>query len=77
MYLNENGDRELDYTLNDFDAEMGMMRPVMTFYGRKRLIKRVDGIRIRWPNDSIAPPDFPFCGFDGNAEHCQHKGSSK
>nr|XP_027201054.1 atrial natriuretic peptide receptor 1-like isoform X2 [Dermatophagoides pteronyssinus] len=74
IFLNENGDRELDYTLNDFDSETGMMRPVMTFYGRKQLIKRVDGIRIRWPNDSIAPSDFPFCGFDDLAEHCQHKG---
>ncbi|OTF80151.1 Guanylate cyclase-like protein, partial [Euroglyphus maynei] len=74
MYLNENGDRELDYTLNDFDPETGMMRPVLTFYGRKQLVKRIDGVRIRWPNDSLAPPDFPFCGFDGNAEHCLHKG---
>ncbi|CAG2105995.1 unnamed protein product [Medioppia subpectinata] len=69
--INENGDREADYTLNDLDPETGIMRPVATYYGARRLYEKIQGFEVVWPGGKkTAPPDVPYCGFTGDAPHC-------
>ncbi|KPM04974.1 atrial natriuretic peptide receptor 1-like protein [Sarcoptes scabiei] len=73
IFLNENGDREVDYTLNDLDPETGTMRPVATYFGSRRIFDKFAGVEIHWPKDFGPPPDIPDCGFDGQAIHCLPK----
>ena len=72
IVLNENGDREVDYILQDFNPETGLMESVLTYYGAKRIVEKNDGFEIQWPN-GVAPPDIPYCGFSGEAKHCLHE----
>lgn len=72
IYLNENGDREADYTLNDLDSETGVMVPVATYYGVKQLYEKHSNVLVAWPGGrDTAPPDVPFCGFTGDAVECR------
>lgn len=72
IVINENGDREADYTLNDLDPETGVMRPVATYWGAKRLYEKIGDNYIHWPGGrENPPPDVPYCGFTGEARHCQ------
>lgn len=72
--LNENGDREVDYTLNDLDTETGSMRAVATYYGARRMMDKLAGVEVQWPQNKGPPPDKPFCGYMGEAAHCQEQG---
>ena len=73
--INENGDREADYTLSDLDYETGIMRPVATYFGAKRLYTKMANAEIHWPGGRTEPPpDVPYCGFTGDAVHCLVKG---
>lgn len=74
IYINSNGDRELDYTLNDFNPETGTMQSVLTYYGKRGLVEKNDGVTILWPKNVGPPLDVPNCGFLGDAEHCIVKG---
>lgn len=70
--MNENGDREADYTLSDLDPETGVMTPVATYYGAKRLYEKHAGVAIAWPGGKTTPPlDVPRCGFRGEAVACR------
>ena len=70
ILINDNGDREADYTLNDLDPEAGIMIPVATYYGADRKYEKNSGIEVHWPG-GIPPPDIPLCGYQGEALHCQ------
>ena len=72
--INENGDRELDYTLSDFNPETGIMQPVLTYFGRRRKVERIEGVVVHWPNNAGAPPDVPYCGYSGEHLRCMSKG---
>ena len=75
IVLNQNGDREADYTLNDMDPETGFMIPVATYFGAKQTYEIKEGTKITWPGDKNEPPaDVPRCGFDGNANECKEGG---
>ena len=74
VFINENGDREADYTLNDLDVETGLMQPVATFYGSRRLYEKMKDIEVHWPNRGVAPPDVPYCGFMGDHPRCLPEG---
>ena len=74
IVINENGDRELDYTLSDFNPEIGMMQPVMTYYGRRRKVEPLEGMVVHWPNNGDPPLDVPYCGYMGDALHCIKQG---
>nr|XP_027204126.1 atrial natriuretic peptide receptor 1-like [Dermatophagoides pteronyssinus] len=75
IVVNDNGDREVDYTLNDLDPETGTMRPVATYYGARRQFEKLPGVEIHWPSEFGPPPDVPDCGFTGDAPHCiKHEG---
>ncbi|GFV90471.1 atrial natriuretic peptide receptor 1 [Trichonephila clavipes] len=68
--INENGDREADYTLNDMDPETGIMVPIATFFGSRRIYDKRADIEINWPGKNGPPPDIPPCGFTGDAPEC-------
>ena len=74
ILVNENGDREADYTLDDFDPDTGLMRPVATYYGATRSYVKIPGVEILWPGGKAeAPLDVPMCGFTGNDVKCREK----
>ncbi|GFU21411.1 atrial natriuretic peptide receptor 1 [Nephila pilipes] len=68
--INENGDREADYTLNDMDPETGVMVPVATFLGSTQSYHKLADIGINWPGNGGPPLDVPPCGFTGNEPEC-------
>ena len=70
VYINQWGDREPDYTVNDLDVETGIMQPVGAYYGTRQVFEKVEGTEIQWPGRDNAPPDVPNCGFMGEAVHC-------
>src|SRR6218665_769847 len=72
IVLNENGDLEVDYILQDFNPETGLMESVLTYYGSKRVVEKNSGFEIQWPN-GVPPVDVPYCGFNGEAKHCLHE----
>lgn len=74
MLLNSNGDREVDYTLNDLDPETGFMRPVATYFGARRVMDKFPGVSVHWPQKKGPTVDVPDCGFQNEAPHCQPKG---
>ncbi|RWS28438.1 guanylate cyclase C-like protein 2 [Leptotrombidium deliense] len=68
IHFNENGDKETDYTLSDFDPITMKMKTVFNFYGYRdeseALVKVGD---ISWPHGrKSAPRDVPLCGFAGD-----------
>lgn len=69
IFINENGDREADYTLNDLDPESGVMIPVATYFGSDRKYEKNTGVDVHWPSE--VPLDIPVCGYDGLAAVCQ------
>lgn len=75
ILINENGDREADYTLNDMDPETGFMIPIATYYGAKRLYEKLPGYEITWSGGRTeAPLDIPRCGFLNDAVECREPG---
>lgn len=50
------------------------MQPVFTYFGRRRQVEKMAGVTIHWTNNGSPPPDVPFCGYSGEARHCQDTG---
>ncbi|XP_076336726.1 atrial natriuretic peptide receptor 1-like isoform X2 [Tachypleus tridentatus] len=74
IFINSKGDREADYTLNDLDPTTGEMKPVATYYGAHHKLELIPNVDINWPGGwTKPPPDVPYCGFKGDAPHCQEK----
>ncbi|GAB6027920.1 hypothetical protein CHUAL_002135 [Chamberlinius hualienensis] len=69
-FINENGDRVLDYTLKDMDPVSGKMVAVAHFYGSAVEYVEVPNASIHWPNRKTPPPDVPLCGFTGEDIQC-------
>src|SRR6266516_7605638 len=75
IVINENGDREADFTFSDLDPETGIMRPIATYYGDRKVYEKIAGVQIHWPGGrDSAHPDVPYCCFTGEAIHCIVKG---
>ncbi|XP_033625132.1 atrial natriuretic peptide receptor 1-like [Asterias rubens] len=74
--VNENGDRDADYSLWDMtDTSKGQFTVVYDFYGATGEL-RVTG-DIVWPGGASKPPlDTPECGFDNENPACHHQDSS-
>ncbi|XP_035221552.1 atrial natriuretic peptide receptor 1-like [Stegodyphus dumicola] len=70
IVINENGDREADYTLNDMDPYTGIMVPVATYFGARKVYDKIENAEINWPGKHGPPLDIPVCGFAGNAPEC-------
>ncbi|CAI9726822.1 atrial natriuretic peptide receptor 1-like isoform X2 [Octopus vulgaris] len=66
--IDENGDRNADYSLLDMtDPLSGRFEVVANYYGRTKMYEPVQNKRIHWPGGrQEAPPDTPKCGFDGS-----------
>lgn len=61
IYINANGDKETDYTLNDFHLHSLQMRSVIRYSGREDRIVWANLSRIHWPHDWIPPSDVTVC----------------
>ncbi|RWS25010.1 atrial natriuretic peptide receptor 1-like isoform X3 [Leptotrombidium deliense] len=63
--VNENGDRNVDYSMLDMDPVSGNFEVVANYFGVSKEI--VDVKYIHWAGDRDSPPpDVPECGFDGS-----------
>ncbi|XP_035829365.1 atrial natriuretic peptide receptor 1 [Aplysia californica] len=65
--IDENGDRNADYSLLDMNPETHKFEVVADYFGNKREYTPVPGKSIHWAGGRLtAPPDTPTCGFDGS-----------
>ncbi|XP_055641677.1 atrial natriuretic peptide receptor 1 isoform X2 [Toxorhynchites rutilus septentrionalis] len=70
--IDDNGDRDADYSILDLDPITGRFEVVAHYYGRTREYCPVKGKRIHWPGGREGPPpDIPKCGFLGTSPSCQ------
>ncbi|MBN3299922.1 ANPRA protein, partial [Amia calva] len=73
MQIDENGDREIDYSLWDMtDTDTGEFQIVSVYNGTLHSLTSVQGREILWPGGSI-PRDIPFCGFKNENPSCTPK----
>ncbi|XP_050326322.1 atrial natriuretic peptide receptor 1 [Bactrocera neohumeralis] len=69
--IDDNGDRDADYSISDLDPINGKFEVVAHYYGLHREYAAVAGKKIHWPGGREGPPpDVPRCGFLGNAPEC-------
>ncbi|KAM4690328.1 atrial natriuretic peptide receptor 1 [Rhinophrynus dorsalis] len=69
MKIDDNGDRENDYSLWDMYEPHGTFQIVANYNGTLRSIIPVNGREIHWPGNRI-PKDVPYCGFDNSNPEC-------
>ncbi|XP_065206670.1 atrial natriuretic peptide receptor 1 isoform X2 [Planococcus citri] len=73
--IDENGDRDADYSILDLDPITGEFEVVAHYYGETRAYSPIPGKRIHWPGGRDGPPDdVPRCGFMGNHPTCMESG---
>lgn len=66
VIMNDNGDRESDYSLLDMNPLTGKFEIVANYFHDKGL-EYVDGKSIHWAGGrTTPPPDKPKCGFDNS-----------
>lgn len=71
MRIDQNGDRENDYSLWDMaDSSEGSFQIVSNYNGSIKKIIPVPGREIHWPRNRI-PSDVPPCGFDHSNPICR------
>ncbi|XP_060676614.1 atrial natriuretic peptide receptor 1-like [Hemiscyllium ocellatum] len=71
LKMDENGDRENDYSLWDMtDPELGTFQVVSQYNGTLKKIIPVSGVAIHWPGNGV-PKDVPWCGFDNENIACR------
>ncbi|XP_069507332.1 atrial natriuretic peptide receptor 1 [Ambystoma mexicanum] len=71
MRIDENGDRENDYSLWDMaESSEGTFQIVSNWNGSLKKIIPVPGRQIHWPQNRI-PRDVPLCGFDNSNPICR------
>ncbi|XP_045460026.1 atrial natriuretic peptide receptor 1 [Harmonia axyridis] len=73
--IDDNGDRDADYSILDLDPITGKFEVVAHYYGLHKRFSPVPGKKIHWPGSREAPPpDTPRCGFmDDNPECRDHE----
>lgn len=73
--IDENGERDADYSILDLDPITGEFEVVAHYYGETREYSPIPGKRIHWPGGRDGPPDdVPRCGFIGNHPSCIESG---
>ncbi|XP_035776449.1 atrial natriuretic peptide receptor 1-like isoform X2 [Anopheles albimanus] len=76
--IDDNGDRDADYSILDLDPITGRFEVVAHYYGITREYSPVKGQKIHWPGGGEGPPpDIPKCGFLGSAPACVEKDDHK
>lgn len=74
--IDDNGDRDADYSVLDLDPITGKFEVVAHYYGLARVYSPVSGKKIHWPGGKDQPsPDVPRCGFLGNNPSCHDNGN--
>ncbi|KAL5289037.1 hypothetical protein ACFFRR_009314 [Megaselia abdita] len=69
--IDDNGDRDADYSISDLDPITGKFEVVAHYYGRNKTFTAVNNKKIHWPGGKEGPPpDIPKCGFLGNSPEC-------
>ncbi|CAG5121689.1 unnamed protein product, partial [Candidula unifasciata] len=65
--IDDNGDRNADYSLLDMDPKTSIFKVVANYFGNIKKYQPVDNVSIHWAGGrNEAPPDTPECGFDGS-----------
>ncbi|XP_071083341.1 atrial natriuretic peptide receptor 1-like isoform X2 [Haliotis cracherodii] len=65
--IDQNGDRNADYSLLDLNPETDTFEVVANYYGNKKQYEPVEHKTIHWAGGrNSPPPDTPDCGFDGS-----------
>lgn len=76
--IDDNGDRDADYSILDLDPITGKFEVVGHYNGLNKNYYPVPGKRIHWPGGREGPPpDVPKCGFLDNSPDCQNNGRLK
>ncbi|OTF83908.1 hypothetical protein BLA29_008074 [Euroglyphus maynei] len=70
IYINANGDKETDYTLEDFDPRSLCMESILIYSGREDKIIWSNVSAIHWPNDRIQLSDPSVCDDQISDLHC-------
>ncbi|KAJ7307289.1 hypothetical protein JRQ81_009294 [Phrynocephalus forsythii] len=70
LKIDQNGDRETDYSLWDMDPVKGEFEIVANYRGATKKIEMAPGKEIHWPGNAI-PRDVPVCGFENSNPICQ------
>ncbi|XP_052788739.1 atrial natriuretic peptide receptor 1-like [Mya arenaria] len=65
VFVNENGDRDTDFTLLYLDSITGKFRGVAQYLGWTHMFEIITDVPVHWPGRITAPPDKPKCGFKG------------
>ncbi|XP_025153401.1 atrial natriuretic peptide receptor 1 [Harpegnathos saltator] len=69
--IDDNGDRDADYSILDLDPITGRFEVVAHYLGLNREYNPITGKNIHWPGGKEGPPpDIPKCGFLGNDPAC-------
>ncbi|XP_076439161.1 atrial natriuretic peptide receptor 1-like [Babylonia areolata] len=64
--IDENGDRNADYSLLDLNPDKEQFEVVANYFGNRKEYEPVPGRSIHWAGGREGPPpDEPKCGFDG------------
>ncbi|KAL5019723.1 hypothetical protein ScPMuIL_002615 [Solemya velum] len=69
--IDENGDRDVDFSLMDMDPKTGAFKEIAYFKGSTGEFILHQNVYIHWPNNKGPPPNKPRCGFLGDAPGCQ------
>ncbi|GBN02069.1 hypothetical protein AVEN_98474-1, partial [Araneus ventricosus] len=65
--IDENGDRDADYSILDLNPETGVFEVVANYIGTKKQVVDEPGKIIHWAgNRGSHPPDTPKCGYDNS-----------
>ncbi|CAM5175142.1 unnamed protein product [Eretmochelys imbricata] len=70
LKIDENGDRESDYSLWDMDPTSGIFQIVYNYNGTTKKMSAVPGCEIHWPGKGV-PRDVLPCGFDNSNPLCR------
>ncbi|XP_060585634.1 atrial natriuretic peptide receptor 1-like, partial [Ruditapes philippinarum] len=65
VFVNENGDRDTDFTLLDLNPNTGEFQVVAQYLGWTHKFEFIPGVPIHWPGSGDPPPNVPACGFNG------------
>lgn len=75
--IDNNGDRDADYSILDLDPITGKFEVVAHYYGLHKKYSPVQGKKIHWPGGREGPPpDIPKCGFMNNSPDCRNHGNT-
>ncbi|CAC5420570.1 ANPRA [Mytilus coruscus] len=64
--IDNNGDRNTDFSLLDLDGTSVEYKVVANYFGLDGKLVFNDSIEIHWPNNRGPPLNRPYCGYDGN-----------